>query len=86
MNAKQVAAKMNELAGASGFTGSGFAAFRRDPETGEFSGGAWFSEGSRPRLGVNDRKFSVRWIIDRPYTAAEIEEAFTGEDAFIGGW
>ena len=72
MNADQVAAQMNELAGASGFTGSGFA--------GEFSGGAWFSEGSRPRLGVNDRKFSVRWIIDRPYTAAEIEEAF------IGGW
>ena len=59
MNADQVAAQMNELAGASGFTGSGFAAFRRDPET-ESSRAELCLRGSRPRLGVNDRKFSVR--------------------------
>jgi len=78
MNASQVAAELNEYAGASGFTGSGFAAFHRDPETGEFSGGAWFAEGSRPRLSANDRSFRVRWITDQRYTAADIEEAFTG--------
>lgn len=55
--------------------GSGFWCYEYFPNTGRWSGGAWYSGDERPSGGSNIFFFRIRWADQPEYTTADIDSA-----------